>query len=357
VILTGGSGNWPFMRRLVGEAFGVDPVKDILLSQSPETTIGSGLALYYVLKLRNEKRRVQINSHKPQAKIDLEKAVMARLDRYAEELSAALLDLLMPRIEKVYWDWYHSGGSLNQVEVRVRQMCKEFATTEAEGIVKRYWVPLNTDLVRLMRDHLAKFLSANEIPTEASHYIPESVTSIEDLQGGAGGAGDRILTDMGDMAAIVAVIAAIALLILAAIKVKVIGAVVLATMHNPPLAVALGLAALVAAGLAGQSVKEAIESAIKSHEFNWGTRQVLKLALWESTFRNKLAEGREEAKGKLRDAIRKNTREVDEKAAKLEPGQAPRKPIQQQTLETFDHVIDEVIQDLGVLEEIRAGTT
>jgi molecular chaperone DnaK len=357
VILTGGSCWWPFMVPLVTEVLGVTEGQ-IMMSQNPEATIGDGLALYYVLKLHNDGRRRHIHGHKPRAKIDFEKAVTARLDRYADEVSGALLNVLMPRVEKEYWDWYNNGGSLNQVEARVREICKNFEKNEAEAIVKKYWVPLNTDLVRLMRDHLAKFLEDNEIPKGASNYIPESITSIEDLQAGAGGTGGRVVTEVGDMAAIVAVIATIALLILAAVKVKVIGAVVLAAMHNPPLAAALGVAALIAAGLAGQSVKETVENAIKSHEFNWVTRRLLYVALSESTFRNKLAEGSAEAKVRLRDAIRKSTREIDEKVAvKLPKGQAPKKPIEKQALETFDRIIDVVVKDLSVLEQICPENT
>jgi hypothetical protein len=354
VILTGGSCWWPFMPPLVTEVLGVSR-DQILMSQNPEATIGAGLSLYNVLKLRNDSRRLQINSHKPQAKIDFEKAVMARLDRYAEDVSGSLLNLLMPRVEQVYWDWYNNGGSLNQAESRVRAICQDFQNKEAEAVVKRYWVPLNTDLVRVMRDHLAKFLMDNEIANVATYYIPESVTSIEDLQARASGTGGRIVTDVGDMASIVAVITAIALLVIAAVKVKVIGAVVIAAMHNPPLAAALGVAALVAAALAGQSVKETIESAIKSHEFNWFTRRLLYIALWESTFRKKLAEGREEARTKLREAIRQSTREVEDRtSAGLPRGTAPKKSIEKQALETFDRIIDVVIKDLGVLEQIRS---
>ena len=353
VILTGGSCWWPFMKPLVAEVIGVNE-EQIMMSQNPEATIGEGLALYYVLKLHNDSRRVQINSHKPQAKIDFEKAVAARLDRYADEVSGAILNVLMTRVEKAYWDWYNNGGSLNQVEARVRAICKDFEKNEAEGIVKRYLVALNADLVRLMRDHLARFLVENEVPKDATYYIPESATSIEDLQTGAGGTGGRIVSDVGDMAAVAAMITTIALLILAAVKVKVIGAVFLATWHNPPLAVALGVAAYIG----GQVVKGIVEDMIKSHEFNFATRRLLYVALWESTFRNKLAEGRADAGVKVRDAIRKSTREIDEKpAAKLTTGQGPKKPLELQTLETFDHIIDVVIQDLGVLEQIRSGTT
>jgi hypothetical protein len=357
VILTGGSCWWPFMVPLVTEVLGVTE-SQILMSQNPEATIGEGLALYHVLKLQNDTRREHINGHKPQAKIDFEKAVAARLDRYADEVSTALVDVLMPCVEKAYWDWYNNGGSLNQVEEQVRTICKEFEKNEAQATVKRYWVPLNADLVRLMRDHLAKFLTENEIPKSASNYIPKSVTSIDELQPGSEGTGGRIVTEVGDMAAAVTAITTLALLILAAVKVKVVGAVFLAAVHNTLLAAGLGLAALIASYRAGQQVKEVIENAIKSHEFNVVTRRLLYVALRKKSFRTKLSKGRDKAKQQLCDAIRNSTREIDEESASnLPKSQTPKKPIEQHTLETFDHIIDVVIKDLGVLEQFRPETT
>jgi molecular chaperone DnaK (HSP70) len=44
VVLTGGSSDWPFMRSLAAEVFGVDPETGILRSEDPEATVGSGLA-------------------------------------------------------------------------------------------------------------------------------------------------------------------------------------------------------------------------------------------------------------------------------------------------------------------------
>lgn len=349
VILTGGSCNWPFMRRMVADVFGVDANRDIIMSQNPETTIGSGLALYNVLRLRNEARRETIARHKPKAKNDFETALSVRLERYTADLSKAILDVLMPKINQVYENWYEKGGALNRVESRVQQICKDFERNEAETVVKRYWLQLNTDIVRLMRDHLVKFLNENEIAVPPEYYIPIEVKSIGELAGGAAGHGNRIVTDVGGlagMAAFVGVFAMIGLLILAALKVKVIAAIVFASIGFPPLAIALGIAALVAAAAAGEQVQQVVEDTIKAHEFAGTTLWMLQSwVIGKDKLQTKLAEGRLEADGRLREAIRNSM---------MEPNQGSNAtPIRQQSVETFDRIIDTVIQDLGVLEQIR----
>jgi hypothetical protein len=349
VILTGGSSSWPFMRRLVAEAFGIHPERDIIMSQEPETTIGSGLALYHVLKSRNDARRAVISTHTPGAKVKFEKALDSRLDRYADEVTKAILDVLMPRINKVYEEWYENGGSLNGVEAKVQALCKEFEGGEAEGLLRRYWGPLNTDIVRLMRDHLAEFLKENEIPTGAEQYIPKTTQSLGDLGGGTGGTSGRIATDMGgmaNMAAVLSVMTLVALLIVAALKVKVMAAIIIAAMGVPPLALALGLTALIGAIAAGEKVQAVVEDLIKKHEFAGTTLWMLRnLVIWKATLDKKLAEGRAEAEVKLREAIRKSTRDAG----------PPATAIRKEAAETFGRVIDTAIQDLGVLEQIRAN--
>src|SRR3954447_12137731 len=60
VVLTGGSSEWPFMRGIAAEVFGVDPDTDILRSDDPEATVGSGLALYNALRARHRARREEL---------------------------------------------------------------------------------------------------------------------------------------------------------------------------------------------------------------------------------------------------------------------------------------------------------
>jgi len=331
VILTGGSCHWPFMTSLVCEAFSVD-AKDIIMSQEPETTIGSGLALYNVLKLKNEERRDRMRSHKPSVSSTFKGAVAERMDRFADDTAGGILDTLMPRVETIFWDWYNKGGSLQQVEDKVDAVCEAFRP-ESIRIVERHWQALETDLIRLLRDHLKQFLTENEIPREVSRYVPES-QSLQGLRAGTGGTTDEIARELGGLAAgLTALATTVVAIVIGAIKIKVI---LLAALAHPLLALILGFGAVLATLGLGGGVKSAVEDKVKHHEFNSITLRGLKVFLWEKTFREKLAKGRTDARVELQSQIRENCRKIDAKV-----------------VETFDAIIELVIQDLLVLELIR----
>jgi hypothetical protein len=158
VILTGGSCHWPFMAGLVAETLAVAET-DVILSQTPETTIGSGLALYNVLKLKNDARRGRLRSDKLATAAQF-RVVAKRLNRFADDAADALVRVLMPRVEAVFQEWYTCGGSLKHVEDRMEGIGKVFEQTrEAETVLKPQEEALAADLVRLLRDHLKQFLA------------------------------------------------------------------------------------------------------------------------------------------------------------------------------------------------------
>ena len=349
IILTGGSGHWPFMRQLVAEAFGVDPIKGILPSQQPETTIGAGLALYNVLKLQNDERRARILADKPAAVARFRATVATRFDRFADDLATAIIQTLMPRVEKVFWDWYNNGGSLNKVESEVDTICRAFEQNkEAGGLLKTHWKPLEADLLRLLRDHLKQFLAEHEIPTDATRYVPETATLSSLASFGDGMISDEIVRELGDLAeGLAATAAAIVTLVVAAVKIKII---ILAALAHPILAILVGFGALLAWLGISTTVREKVESAVKSHEFNTFTLGLLKAAVWESKFRDKLATGRAEAKSEVAGNIRKQLRDpVPNPLSPAEPGMS----LEQRIIHTFETILDQVVKDLGVLELIR----
>ena len=355
VILTGGSSHWPFMSGLVAAAFGVDAEHDILLSQSPETTIGSGLALYNVLKLKNEARRIGLKSRVPPALEQFHAAITERLDRFADAAAEALLAVLMPRVEAVFWRWYRCGGSLRRVEGEIGEICDAFQESqEGDHLLQPFWEALETDLVRLLRDHLKQFLAENEIARDVSRYVPEGST-LGELKVGTG-VSDDIAQEFGELAeALTELTAAIGAIVIAAIKIKV---VLLVAIAHPVLAVAVGIGALMATLGLGNAVGEAAQNAIRNHEFNDFTLMLLKAVLWESSFREKLASGREQAKAELRQKIRESTQGapvaadgVDGSAADETP---PRPALEELVVAKFGAMIDLVIRDLDVLEMIRS---
>ncbi|MCU0702712.1 MAG: Hsp70 family protein [Fimbriiglobus sp.] len=350
VVLTGGSSWWPFLKELVGDALGV-PADKVLMSQNPQATIGSGLALYRTVREGNERRQQEIKARVPEVLRDFNRSVSARLDRYAATTADAVIQALMPRIEREYWGWYDHGGSLNGVEARVKLICQDFEKTQGEACVRPHWVAVNADLIRIMREHLGTFLRANEIPSGVEDYIPTSVTSIADWQSGGQGTGDKLIGGLGNMAGVLTALSAIALVILAVIKVKVIASIVVAAMTVPPLAAALGVVALIASIAAGAAAKQALEDAIKKHEFNAMTGRALRLVLWRSSFEEKLKECRAEASAQLRAAFRKETIEGTSLSATGEVTRA----LEPAILAKFEQVVGEVVTDLGVLDQVRGG--
>jgi hypothetical protein len=350
VILTGGSCHWPFMGPLVVETLAVDP-GDIVLSQTPETTIGSGLAVYNVLKLRNEARRQKLRGDKPPAVEQFRVDIAKRLNRFAEDSADALLDVLMPRVEAVFWEWYNKGGSLKQVEDRIDAICKTFEENqEAEGILKPHWTILATDLVRLLRDHLRQFLAEHEIPSDVYRYIPESATLAVGTDGFGKDTGSRIAAEMMFLAAKVAAVgASIVAIVVAAVKIKLL--LLLVFIH--PILTILGGAVLLLGFLGvGKAAKEVVENQIKSYQFGPASLWVLHKVLWESRFKDKLAQGRTDARNELVRMIRET---VQQGPAAPAGDAKPEASIAAVAIEKFGVILDLVIQDLGVLELVGSG--
>jgi hypothetical protein len=339
VVLTGGSSEWPFMRAMAAEVFGVDPQTGILRSDDPETTIGSGLALYTALKARHEARRAIIAAAGPQARQDFAAAVATRLDRFAAGLAQAITDAIMPRIEPLFWTWYREGGSLHDVEDKVAAVCAGFEP-EAVRLAAEEWRVLDTDLLRIFRDHLLAFLRVQEIARDVSRYIPDTASALSLAAAGSGTSG-RIAADLGDLAAnVTAVAAGIGTLVIATLNLKLI--ILLAVAH-PLLAVIAGIGTIAGYLGLGAGVGLAVEGAVRNHEFNLVSRTLLHLGLSEAGFEKMLAQGRDTARADLTRSI------ADSLAAVRAGGMAG---IVEAASETFDAMVAQAIADLGVLEQI-----
>ena len=338
VVLTGGSSEWPFMRGIAADVFGVDPQSGILRSDDPDTTIGSGLALYTALKSRHEVRRASIAAARPQARDDLADAVSARLDRFADRLALAIVNAIMPRIDAVFMAWYHDGGSLKGAEEKVARICVEFEP-DAVGLVEAEWRTLDTDLLRIFRDHLLAFLRAQEIAKAVSRYIPASVGTVS-MAAGGGATGALIAAELGNLAASLATLAAgIGTLVIATIHLNV---VILLAVAHPILAVAAGVGTVASYLGLGAAVGSTVETRVENHEFNLVTRTFLHLALSESGLAKKLAEGRNTAQTELSRNIMQSLETA---------GGGGKAGIVRAAATTFDAVVSQAIADLGVLEQ------
>jgi hypothetical protein len=337
VVLTGGSSEWPFMRGIAADVFGVDPDKDILRSEDPEATIGAGLALYNALRARHRARRARLQSAGPAAREDFTADVAARLDRFADDVALGVLGVTMPPIEAAFRDWYHLGGSLNAVDAKVQSISREIEPQTA-GVVTALWHDVGIDLLRLFRDHLGHFLEANEMAKDVGRYVPDNAGEL-DFGGGHGGTGDMISAELRDFASNMTVVAgSIGTVVVAAVHLHL---VVLIAVAHPVLAVIAGIGTLATWLGLGAAVGSAVETAIKEHEFNAVTRNMLHLALSEARLSEKLGEGREAARVALKQKV----------LTALE-GPGGGASIVAAAGRAFDAMIARAIGDLGVLETL-----
>lgn len=337
VVLTGGSSEWPFMRGIAAEVFGVDPETGILRSDDPEATVGSGLALYNALRARHKARREELIAAGPAAAAGVAHAVAVRLDGFADEVAAATIDATMPRIEAVFTDWYNRGGSLKEVEAEVTAICASFEP-EAKTLIEDAWRSLDADLLRVLRDHLRDFLRAHEIARDVSRYVPD-VSGAVSLSGVHGGTSEGIANELAGFAGNMTVIAAgIGAVVVATVNLHVI--VLLAVAH-PVLALVAGIGALATWLGLGSAVGGAVENAVREHKFNAVSRRLLHWALPESRLKAKLAEGRAAAQATLKQKILESLETVGGTDGIV--GAAVR---------AFEGMIAAAVSDLGVLEEL-----
>ena len=307
VILTGGSSHWPFMESIICDIFRVEK-EDIVASQHPETTIGSGLSLYYVLKQRNEKRREKLTEQLPELSQQFSEELEKIIISFAARCSRGIIDLIMPKIEDEFWHWYKKGGTLREVENNVAEICESMEPLLKRSIDtdKKY---LDDKMINCFKKHLRRFLRENEIPKDVSYYVPDDHTNGNIPLPKGEHTSNQLVTDMrGLVTSATAATTGIAAVAIAAIELNVI---VLAALSHPLIALVVGIGAIVTwLGLSGSAGK-VVEKAVKDHKFNFMTLSFLKLSVSEKKFQQKLDMGRDDARRQLKEAILTSMSKID----------------------------------------------
>ncbi len=330
VLLTGGSSDWPFMRPLAAEAFGVRP-ENVLRSKQPELTIGSGLALYHALQRRLEKTRHLLRGHKPTRRQQFEQALDERLDNFVTEVPQAALAPLMAEVEPLFLNWYNEGGSLDEVEKQVEQVCQA-AGPALDALLKREAELLGRDVLALMRHHLRQWLAEHAIERDVNAFLP---AELGDAVKGAG-VGQGVTGQVAEPLALAfsGALAALVVTVTLVLKAAILGTMLPLLLN--PIGIVIGLigAAAAVVGLGGA------HHIIKAHRWgNWPFKGDLR-AMWavlsEARLRQKLAESKDAATAQLSSDLRQALAAM-----------------RRQAVEQFDRVIDEVIDDLRVLEQLR----
>jgi len=337
VILTGGSSDWPFMTRLAAEVFDIDPAAGVIRSEDPETTIGSGLALYNALRERFKKQRAAVEAARPRARDEIAVAVSELIEEVGGRLAAEIVDTVMPRIDDLFGAWYRKGGSLRRVGEEVEAACAD-CEPENLRLAEAERDALMSGLARLFREHLAGFMQAHEITKDVSRYVPDAGLLLALASPGAD-TEKMIASEIGETAGTMAAVAAsVGPLVAATVHAKLI---ILLAIAHPLLAALAGVGSLAAYLGIGRTVGAAVQDAVKDHEFNALTLGILHITLSEAGLAKKLAEGRRAAEADLRRAIVESLKGDKEADA---PGLVER------AAAAYDAMLGSVVADLGVLE-------
>ena len=277
-----------------------------------------------------------------------------RLHRFAELSAALITDALMPQVDAIFWDWYRTGGSLEEVETKVAVVCDQFEP-HVGPLLASQWLALDTDLVRLLRDHLKAFVQEHALSIDVSRYIPESFSLLEIPSNVGDGSGIR--SAVGDVAAtVVTLTGAVGTAVIAALKLKTI---ILFTVLHWWLGLVMAVGALLTYFGLKLATKKVVENTLKKHSFNRVTRKMLHLALPESKFRKELEKCRSQARRELsRVMLHALTGTQNASNATSGESRGPAGPFLLERAELeFTRIVSVVISDLGVLEQIENRTS
>ena len=141
----------------------------IIRSASPELTIGSGLAIYNVLSRRYEIACAALRGEAVSRRKDFDSAVVKTIGDFARAVAHDVVDPLMDEVQGIFLKWRIEGGSLDEVEMRVDEVCKAI---DVRQVVERHTQTLLDNLLKTLRDHLRRWLLEHNIEREVDQFVP-----------------------------------------------------------------------------------------------------------------------------------------------------------------------------------------
>ena len=339
VILTGGSCKWPFMRDLAAQVFDL-PKERVLRSPQPETTIGSGLAVYHVLKYRNAEKRIKLKEELPVHRRKFDVAVEEQLRKFSKEVAEAVVSPLLDQVEAIYLTWYQKGGTLNEVTQKVEAATKAF---DVPSILQGRDALLARLLVRLLRDHLKVWMKAHGVDREVDEIFPEGsivvkVPPLGDLSG-------TLATEISNM---------VGLTIVGVVTGTILAAAHSAHIVASPVTGLLTLGASATASFLGYAfVEDKVRNALMA--MDWGPLRLraLSAVLSEQTLRSKINASRIDATSRVLTVLNGQAASPYGPAAPSENKWKTLGELRQAVVGQFESYVNQVIEDLGVLEDVR----
>jgi hypothetical protein len=318
VVLTGGSCRWPFMKPLVQRVLGL---KNVLISNDPEATIGQGLSQYFVLKTLQDRRSTAILSDKPAILERIGAEAKSQVDDLTKRMAGRVADLALAEVRPIFLRWYEVGGSLDRVAKNAEKAIKArgFAV-ETERILKEESETLHRQLLGFMRRIIEDLLKRHGITLVQGSFHPT-------FGGDATPSSDafkRLFDNLfGTMNAHISNIVAIVVSFVVSI---VLAKIAIIFGWNP--------GGWLLAAVVGFGSGTAAAGWIRQHEFNAVTLTLLKITLSKARLEARLREGRDNLEAEIAPAISKK---LDELAAELTT--------------VVEKTIEQVIHDLGILDE------
>ncbi|QVL31650.1 Hsp70 family protein [Telmatocola sphagniphila] len=340
IILTGGSCKWPFMRDLAVDAFGLKR-ECVRRSPDPETTIGSGLAVYNVLKHRNALKRQKLHEEFPTYKEKFQRRVEEKIDEFTRQTAMAVVLPLMKQVESLFLKWYSEGGALKSVQENIQTFVENY---DVKNTLQARDKLLAEDLMRLIRDYLGIWLKEHSIHRKVEDLLPPGTLTVP-------------VPELGSFTNEITKI--ISNLVVIGLTGTIFGIVYLAAhgthiLAHPLTGLPIALASALAAGLGFQRIEEPLRR--KVLEFEWGQNSLkaLKLALSENRLKEKIAESQQKAIQEIQDLLKgAGPRDQAPTAARPSSSWNNLQELRARVTGQFEDIVNKVIEDLGVLEEIR----
>ncbi len=330
VVLTGGSGGWPFMRAMVAEVFGI-PDDRIIRSARPEATISEGLSLYHVLRHHNERIKAALRAEQPARQEQLAAIVGERFKVFAraiaERVAAAAVGVVEPR----FVTWYRQGGRLTEVEAAIEADLNGPAFRAAvEQVMIAEKDHLTAGVAAAMGQNLAAWLGQHGVRLDRGSFRADIGLGPAVDSRAFGGLFDDIGNDIN------AVVQMTLLTTVATIAAKISGGAGLALIAGGPLGLIIGALIGIAVFLGFRGWVEAgVRDFIKGYAFGSVSLALVHLRLSEDDVRQRLREGADKLTPMLAEEIERQLGAC-----------------RQQIIAHVDDTVRQVVEDLSLLDRL-----
>jgi hypothetical protein len=175
IIITGGSGNWPFFPNLVQAIF---PAALMERSPDPEAAIASGLALLRPLQERYRHTtavlKEEVEKKSDDLWIEVRDSLRSAADAIAEDITVELYD---GKVVPLFQDFRRKGGKLTELRERVEREVRQFQP-RVEPLVRERVTALQPLLERRIRENILGWFAEHQVGWEVREAPDTSLAPV-----------------------------------------------------------------------------------------------------------------------------------------------------------------------------------